>query len=513
MGLLGNGWEDPQSQAVMALAGGLLQGNFGAGLLGANQAVSEAKANALKQKLVEAQIGNYQSEAEARKLASIKDARQQALIESMFGGAPSAAGAAAPAQQSPGAYVPSIDGMGPTMPFEAKPPAQAGAGSLVDQARAMGIPENAIKADMVFNGGKGISDMLFKRGTPSMKVSNGYAYDENRVGPGYLPQLSTSQDGKTSMVQIGADGLPVVSAPSGALNTYAGYRNVDESTKANFDPMTVTPAGQPPQMTTRGSLVRSPQVSGTARVTPQQQAGRDTDRAQILQTELSTAQGRLNEALRANDPSAAQRARGDIAALQREIGGSRATVGMPLQSPEEALRASEGVKNDSKVDEDISKNARLSRDVVKNIGMAREILKLGPTESGVGSIVDKALGFGGVSTTGGDLAAKLDTLSGWMVANVPRMEGPQSNFDVKNYQTMAGLVGDRQTPISTRLAALDTLQELQSKYSHLNGPSKEGQTANIVNELPKTAPKGARARDTATGDIMRFNGLSWVKEK
>ena len=33
MGLLGNGFEDPRSSAIMALAGGLLKGDFGGGLL------------------------------------------------------------------------------------------------------------------------------------------------------------------------------------------------------------------------------------------------------------------------------------------------------------------------------------------------------------------------------------------------------------------------------------------------------------------------------------------------
>lgn len=43
MPLLGQGWDDPQSAAIMALAGGLLQKNMGAGLLGANQAYQQAK--------------------------------------------------------------------------------------------------------------------------------------------------------------------------------------------------------------------------------------------------------------------------------------------------------------------------------------------------------------------------------------------------------------------------------------------------------------------------------------
>lgn len=52
-----------------------------------------------------------------------------------------------------------------------------------------------------------------------------------------------------------------------------------------------------------------------------------------------------------------------------------------------------------------------------------------------------------------------------MVSNVPRMEGPQSDFDVKNYREMAATVGDSTIPVKDRLAALDTLEQLQAKYA------------------------------------------------
>jgi hypothetical protein len=70
----------------------------------------------------------------------------------------------------------------------------------------------------------------------------------------------------------------------------------------------------------------------------------------------------------------------------------------------------------------------------------------------------------GQSTPGAQRAGQLESLSGWLVANVPRMEGPQSNFDVQNYMTMAGKIGDRTVPVKERLAALDQVRELQKKY-------------------------------------------------
>ena len=35
---------------------------------------------------------------------------------------------------------------------------------------------------------------------------------------------------------------------------------------------------------------------------------------------------------------------------------------------------------------------------------------------------------------------------------------------------------------------------------------------NLVSTLPKMAPVGSRARDTATGQIMRFDGMKWKPE-
>jgi len=60
MGLLGQGFEDPRSSAVMALAGGLLKGDFGGGLLGANQAYAQTQANALQKQIQEMQMRQQQ---------------------------------------------------------------------------------------------------------------------------------------------------------------------------------------------------------------------------------------------------------------------------------------------------------------------------------------------------------------------------------------------------------------------------------------------------------------------
>ena len=90
-------------------------------------------------------------------------------------------------------------------------------------------------------------------------------------------------------------------------------------------------------------------------------------------------------------------------------------------------------------------------------------------KAGIGSMIDAAGRAVGVSSDSAQVASQLETLSGWMVANVPRMEGPQSNFDVDNYKTMAAKVGSRDVPVADRLAALKTLESLHRKYAEING--------------------------------------------
>jgi hypothetical protein len=176
--------------------------------------------NQSREKLLNMQIQNFQSEIEARKLAGVKDARQQDFLESLSRG-----------------------GRGPDGSATA-----SGSPNLMQLAEQYGIPRQAIQADLALNGGKNISDMLFKRGAPNMKVTNGYGYDENQLKPGYLPQLNISNDGKATQVQIGADGQPVISAPRGAPETFGTYQGIEAGVKSANTPMQVqgtAPDGSP----------------------------------------------------------------------------------------------------------------------------------------------------------------------------------------------------------------------------------------------------------------------------
>lgn len=87
-----------------------------------------------------------------------------------------------------------------------------------------------------------------------------------------------------------------------------------------------------------------------------------------------------------------------------------------------------------------------------------------PTQSGVGTVIDKAGTIVGATPKGAATADQLRAIAGALVAKMPRMEGPQSNYDVQNYKDMAGQVGDSTLPIERRLAALQVVESLWRKY-------------------------------------------------
>lgn len=95
-GLLGTGWDDPHSAAIMGLAQGLMGGGFRQGLIGANEGFSnarraqaEAQQNAVRQRLLDAQYQETLAQAEERRqLVQQRQAeaqRQQAIQQALPG--------------------------------------------------------------------------------------------------------------------------------------------------------------------------------------------------------------------------------------------------------------------------------------------------------------------------------------------------------------------------------------------------------------------------------------------
>lgn len=212
---------------------------FGARVAGAVQGVQANRAAQLQNKYLQSQIDENASQAglRAQQLALMKrkmDWQAGLLGFPTDGAAPAAAGGAGPAAAAgapaPGGAAPG--GISPATPVGTP----AGPMSLAQISQRYQIPYESLAMDMVNNDGKGIAEMVFKRGTPDMQVSNGYAYDKNKVGPGFMPQVNTSSTGQTSLILPNAQGTVDVSAPNGAVDTFRGYQGVQDRSRAGVTP-------------------------------------------------------------------------------------------------------------------------------------------------------------------------------------------------------------------------------------------------------------------------------------
>lgn len=87
------------------------------------------------------------------------------------------------------------------------------------------------------------------------------------------------------------------------------------------------------------------------------------------------------------------------------------------------------------------------------------------TGSYLGSAVDQGMRVFGKSTQGDLATGQLQALEGALVAKMPKMSGPQSDKDVALYKQMAGVIGDPTIPVERKLAALQTVEEIQRRYA------------------------------------------------
>ena len=133
------------------------------------------------------------------------------------------------------------------------------------------------------------------------------------------------------------------------------------------------------------------------------------------------------------------------------------------------------------------KNQRFADSTYSLIAPIAEQIKKS-TGSGVGSAVDSLASIIGKSTDGAKAISQLKTLSYPILANVPRFEGPQSDYDVQIYKSAAGDFANDKLPVETRLAALQGMISLLKKYD------KEGKNDwTFGGNAPGAAAPGAAA--------------------
>lgn len=208
-------------------------------------------------------------------------------------------------------------------------------------------------------------------------------------------------------------------------------------------------------------------------IPPEVQKGRDDKRLQILEEEVAREGGE------GKNPELDK----ELARVRKQLGVQPPTtpsVGIKVPTKAEqagnVTKAQETAKADVALETDKTKNVKTANKFLSVAQQAKDLLDKDPTGSGLGAMVDKAGRLVGVSSGSSEVASQLEAVSGWLVSNVPRMEGPQSNFDVDNYKTMAGMVGDRTRPVSDRKAALKEVMRLQEQYKSLNGAESDKTT-------------------------------------
>lgn len=141
--------------------------------------------------------------------------------------------------------------------------------------------------------------------------------------------------------------------------------------------------------------------------------------------------------------------------------------------PDGSLEPIPGGPQDLKAGSQSAKQAD-AKDVLSLLDMAEPLVKKA-TGSYAGAGADMAANVFGYSTEGANAASQLQALEGMLVSKMPKMSGPQSDKDTLLYKQMAGQIGDPTVPATRKLAAMQTIRQIEERYA---GIEPKQQTAN-----------------------------------
>jgi hypothetical protein len=526
------------------------QTGFGQRLQGAMNSVTANQQIALRAKLMQSQIDENASQNALRQAQLGQQAKRDAYFMGDAGYAGPAAGAAAPGLPGSAGVQGGAQMAAPGVAAQGAPVA-AGGDRFSQWSAQYGIPRDALVNDYLTNGGKGIAEMLAKAGGKDMQVSNGYVFDKNKVGAGYLPQLNMSQDGKASMVQIGQDGMPVVSAPRGAVDTYSAYQGA----QANYKPIKVfNPQTQREEYTTEGAVVqpgRAPQ-GGPAGYSNEAQmratAGGDmgADPKAIAREVAAVQNDLLTKKL--DEPSRAMLKThlADLLQQGQRIGApAAASIGNLAAGPSMQEKAT-GQFNEKMATEQgdiLTKGYTAANDAVSNLQGIQESRKAVQAGAFQGTGADAKLA---IAKFGQAVGINIDpekstntdylksTLGNGLLEKAKTLGSNPSNADASRITDIVGSIGkdpgamakilDWQEAMARK--AIDqhntkvdqaSANGFKSQFDmHVKAPDANAAApkspGKVIDDLPKTASVGARVRDTSTGKVLKFDGLKWKEE-
>jgi hypothetical protein len=189
---------------------------------------------------------------------------------------------------------------------------------------------------------------------------------------------------------------------------------------------------------------------------------------------------------------------------------------LPTYEYDPTLSPQQNREAQGKFSEDLRKNVKNAKESFDTLKSASQILSSGLPSSGrLESMATGVKEFFGSESEQAKQDSKLTILAQKLTSQVPRFEGPQSNVDVASYQAAAGDLGNSNKTIGSRLAAAQTLIDLNKKYYpngnwesiDLSGPVTTKQTLLKGQQRfdPVTFRQGLNPEDQAAFDWVRKN--------
>jgi hypothetical protein len=113
---------------------------------------------------------------------------------------------------------------------------------------------------------------------------------------------------------------------------------------------------------------------------------------------------------------------------------------------------------------EIDKKVAQGQSMIELAQRAQAILP-SATSGAISNLATMATDAAGIPTNKSAADGQLRVIGAQLVSNVPRMEGPQSDADVKLYKQAAADVANANIPYQTRIKSLNTIIDLNQKYA------------------------------------------------
>ena len=502
----GNSFDDPKSQAVMALASGLMGGDWRKGVNGYLGAMGTAGEYNSKKQLQQAQMQEMMVKAAAEKQKMEMDAKKNKMLMDMLGGGQ-------PSQAS------SIGLLGDSAPQGGL----LGGGAQGGGDPFAGVDKRALMLDYLQNGGKNMGGWINDNTKPKWENINGYLVNTNapNFNGGFQPGMKASDGGPAIMWQPDGKGGLVAGAGPGALDTFAAF----ESIKAGNKPIKVyNPETGREEYVSESTVLNAAKQPAAPKQMPQAApsgyngyagGSRDAGNAEslkILQSELSK-------------PNLSPQ---DRASLTREI--QRVQAQSPQLAQSGAFAAAPSAFEAAKAKAQETAMVEQAKADVTPTKAKQAVIE---SSQNALSLIDKALTHPGLNTAVG-LSGKIDprnyipgtdatdfqVLHKQLTGNAfllayERLKGGGAISEIESTKGEAAIarINTAQSEKELRAGLKDLGDIYRSVLSREKG-SQQPTASKVIDALPtaNNGNKGQRIRDTSTGKILRSNGISWVAE-